>query len=302
MDNQPYGILYYNHLNLHNIMGLIRQDYFFSLSNINFPDGGVYVFSGYGGGSSVLGIGSENNVMCQLPIDVTLVQCEARMAVSGTLGTSEAISIDLYVNGGAGGGNIINNLTLDSRINYAQNRALSYPILSTDYFDFLVLLPTWVTNPTNSVGLILTCYFETGLDRSLIYQRWYGHVGTTGTWNPAIRTEYFLGMGTNIVSTTNDMPLTLPYDGTIVGADLNCKNNGSGSADAVITDIDINGTATAIDNTWAWNNGSDRVIVALDSIAIPFTSGQQIAPKLGTPNWATPPTNTSQSIGLLIER
>lgn len=283
-------------------MGLIRQDYFFYFTTINFPDSSVYFFGGYGGGSGVIGIAAENNVMCQLPIDVELVQCEARMAVNGTLGTTENMTIQLYVNSGAGGGPMITDLKLSQQINYAQNRALSYPILSTDYFDFLITAPAWVTNPTNASGLILTCYFETGLDRSLVYQRWYGHVGTTGTWNPAIRTEYFLGMGTDIVSTTNDMPLTLPYDGTIVGADLNCKNNGTGSADAVITEIDVNGSVTTIDNTWAWNNGTDRVVVALDSIAIPFTSGQQIAPKLGTPNWATPPTNTSQSIGLLIER
>lgn len=282
-------------------MGIIRQDYFLSINQLSPPDNTIWVFGPYAGGSAILGLAAENNNMMNLPIDVTLVQCEARLAVAGTLGTAENMNIQLYVNSGAGGGPMITDLSADQRINYANNRALSYGISTADYFDFLVTSPAWATNPTSLTGLIITCYYETGLDRNLSLQTFYLHPGLTGIWNPAIRTTYYTPTVSGFVSTTNDMPYNIPFSGNVVGAVLNCKNNGTGSADAIITEVDVNGSVTPIDNTWAWNNGSDRVVVPLDSISVPFVSGDPITVAVTTPNWATPPTNTTQSISLLIE-
>jgi hypothetical protein len=91
-----------------------------------------------------------------IPKTGTIKSCYGGFSVSGTLGTTENITIAIRLNDTTNT-NVTTTLTAASSLNLFSNAGLSIAVSAGDYVTFMVITPSWATNPT-SVTLNLSIF------------------------------------------------------------------------------------------------------------------------------------------------
>jgi hypothetical protein len=94
-------------------------------------------------------ISTASDIRCRLyiPKAGTIKAVYGAIGVSGTLGSSENITVALRLNNSTDI-NVTTTLQLTTAYNIFNNAALGTAVVAGDYLEFKVVCPTWVTNPT----------------------------------------------------------------------------------------------------------------------------------------------------------
>lgn len=98
-------------------------------------------------GCQTAGSTTEGTSKIFVPVAGTVVGAALQISTGGTLGSAEQGTANLRLN--ATTDTLISSaVQFDQRIQRYATGALNIPVVAGDYFEFKILTPTWVTNPT----------------------------------------------------------------------------------------------------------------------------------------------------------
>lgn len=100
---------------------------------------------------------SQSSTRFNIPIACTLKAVSGTFYVTGTLGSTENVTVAIRKND-TSNTNATTTLQLNNAVSTFTNTSLSTAFAANDYFDFIVICPAWATNPTN-VFLNISAYF-----------------------------------------------------------------------------------------------------------------------------------------------
>jgi hypothetical protein len=123
------------------------------------PADGQTYYQSFGTSNTLTGFtaSSQASTRVVLPINCTLKACSGNMTITGTLGSSENVTIAIRKND-TSNTNVTTTYQMTANPSSFSNVALSAAFSAGDYFDLIMICPTWVTNPT-TVTPDITVYF-----------------------------------------------------------------------------------------------------------------------------------------------
>jgi len=114
-----------------------------SITTFNPADGVTYCLTVNQGASWGTVFGTKDKIM--IPIACTIKACRFYWYANGVAGSSE--NIQLFIRKQNTTDYLVAEVATGNAGKNFQNEALNIPLISTDYFEFKLVCPTWATNP-----------------------------------------------------------------------------------------------------------------------------------------------------------